>query len=88
MGTDGLFDNLFDEDVKKCVNKSIKDYSNNDDLTQRGVFEAASCLSTYAEFMSYQKKYESPFTRGALESGKSLEKNLGGKEDDITVIVG
>ena len=51
MGTDGLFDNLFDEDVKKCVNKSIKDYSNNDDLTQRGVFEAASCLSTYAEFM-------------------------------------
>jgi hypothetical protein len=53
MGTDGLFDNLFDEDVKKCVNKSIKDYSNNDDLTQRGVFEAASCLSTYAEFMSY-----------------------------------
>jgi len=37
--------------------------------------------------MSYQKQRISPYTQGALDCGKSKEKNLGGKPDDITVIV-
>jgi hypothetical protein len=77
MGTDGLWDNLFDYDVKKC----LKAHSTNLELQ-------ADCLVTYAEFMSYKKDYKSPFSTVATRDyGRDPEKDLGGKQDDITVIV-
>ena len=30
----------------------------------------------------------SPYTKDAVKHGKKMEKYLGGKEDDITVVVG
>ncbi len=53
MGSDGLFDNLFDEDIKRCVNKNFKEFGQAGDLTRAGTQEAAQCLATYAEFVSY-----------------------------------
>ena len=43
-----------------------------------------SCISTFAEFKSYDKSYESPFSVEAKKNGKE---EPGGKEDDISVIV-
>ena len=44
----------------------------------------SDCISLLAEIKSYDAKYESPFYTEGLQHGK---KSLGGKEDDITVIV-
>lgn len=49
--------------------------------------DAALCISSMAETLSYSQKHESPYTVSAMEHGKKREDNLGGKEDDITVIV-
>lgn len=56
-------------------------------MSQENLFKAAECLATYAEFMSYQTQNVSPYTQGAIDHGKPRDKNLGGKPDDITVIV-
>ena len=40
-----------------------------------------------AESISYSKTLETPWTKHAVAHGKDFEENLGGKEDDITVIV-
>ena len=45
---------------------------------------ASNCLSLNAEIKGYDKTYNSPFSIEARAHGK---KHLGGKADDITVIV-
>ena len=40
-----------------------------------------------AEAYSYSRIIESPWTVAAVAEGKNREEELGGKEDDITVIV-
>ena len=45
---------------------------------------AANCIAEKAESMSNVKDYDSPFASHARESGRN---HLGGKQDDITVIV-
>lgn len=76
MGSDGVFDNLFDKDIKACIKKHTPrlDYM-------------AECIATHAEFVSYNEEYEGPYTVSAVEHGKSKKDHLGGKPDDITVIV-
>lgn len=76
MGSDGVFDNLFDEDIKQCIRAN---HSNVDRI--------ADCVATYAEFLSYQKNHVSPFTDSALKHNLPKDENLGGKPDDITVII-
>ena len=77
MGTDGLFDNLYDEDIKKCLR-----------VNPSSIERQADCIATSAEFMSYKKNYESPFWSNAVkEYQKDSVRYLGGKQDDITVIV-
>jgi len=49
--------------------------------------DAALCISSMAEVFGYSAKHESPYTVDAIEHGKKGEDFLGGKEDDITVIV-
>lgn len=80
MGSDGLFDNLFDDDIKNCIVKHTLH-------GQTNIERAADCIAVYAEFVSYKKDYVSPFTKSAIEHGLPEKDNLGGKEDDITVIV-
>jgi hypothetical protein len=62
MGSDGLFDNLFDDDIKNCIVKHTL-------LGQTNIERAADCIAVYAEFVSYKKDYVSPFTKSAIEHG-------------------
>jgi len=80
MGSDGIFDNLMEEDFHVCLtpalNRSTKDIKN--------VQDTANCLSTLAEIKSYDPNYDSPFAQEARLHKRNFR---GGKEDDITVIV-
>ena len=85
MGTDGLFDNLFDEDIETCLKPSIEPVKGTTDKFKMLDPEAtAKCIGDKAYKMSKDRRYNSPFAVGALKSGKRY---IGGKEDDITVIV-
>lgn len=50
----------------------------------KDVTAAAKCIGDMAYKKSKDRKFESPFAKGARMAGKRYE---GGKEDDITVIV-
>jgi len=50
----------------------------------KDVTAAASCIGNLAYGFSKDRRYESPFAKGAKQAGKWY---MGGKEDDITVIV-
>lgn len=78
MGSDGLFDNLYEDDIIKC----IKPYITHFDLSNP--LGAAECIATLAEKKSAQTNYLSPFAKAAHEVNYDY---LGGKQDDITVIV-
>lgn len=78
MGSDGLFDNLYDEDILKCIKPYLKGKLLED------VTGSVNCMAEEAERKSYDKSYFSPFAKGAKEAGKRF---MGGKSDDITVIV-
>ena len=81
VGTDGLFDNVFDSDIlDKCIKPS---WSNNEMDLQT----AADCLALHAEVYSYDQKYVGPWNKGAIEAERPAEDCVGGKEDDITVMV-
>ena len=83
LGTDGVTDNLFDEQmITECIAPHM---DNSGDLPKPE--DAALCISSMAEVYGYSKTHASPYTVGAVEHGKKREDFLGGKEDDITVIV-
>lgn len=82
MGSDGLFDNVFDKDFKPCIQKQI--IRENGFAKMQSPQEAAECLGEFAYRKSKDRRYESPFSVGAKKAG--LWHNSG-KEDDITVIV-
>ena len=44
----------------------------------------SKCLANWAFKMSRQKEYMSPFAKGSIAAH---DKQMGGKEDDISVIV-
>ncbi|KAL7097800.1 hypothetical protein ACP275_10G165700 [Erythranthe tilingii] len=73
-GTDGLFDNLFPDDIEKIV----RDYCSDSMLS------LAETLATAALERSEDTTTVSPFEVAAYEAGKRY---LGGKYDDITVVV-
>ena len=78
MGTDGLFDNLFEPDILACLEDTTAKQPAMDQS------KVAVCLAEKAEKMSYNKKYDSPFAQNARECGY---RHPGGKKDDITVVV-
>jgi len=83
MVTDGVTDNLFDEQIiEECISPHLT-------LTGElpSLQEAALCISSMAEAFSYSQTDETPWTVGAVANGRNREDELGGKEDDITVIV-
>ena len=82
VGSDGLFDNLYNQDVLDCLDLE-KQLNGATALASHE--KAAVCLADKSEEYSYRKDYFSPFAKGAKESGKRY---MGGKDDDITVIVG
>ena len=75
LGTDGLFDNLFDHEIASCVSD-----------TTSGVAKLADDLIDLAFVSSqYTKTRKTPWAEAASE--EFLMHCTGGKEDDITVVV-
>ena len=83
LATDGVTDNLFDEEI---ISECIRPYLRADGEFPR-LKDAALCISAKAECTSYSKTVETPWTISAVADGRKREKEIGGKEDDITVIV-
>jgi hypothetical protein len=85
MGSDGLFDNLYHEDMLTCIYPHYKlsttRYLTGDLINTSAI---AECIAKKSEEKSLQQNYFSPFARGAQEAGVGYR---GGKPDDITVIV-
>lgn len=75
-GTDGLWDNLFDEDIIEVVANA----ASNDPAT------IAQLIARQAHLVANDKDIISPFSKSARSNGYPLA--TGGKLDDITVIVG
>lgn len=80
LATDGVLDNLFERDIQYCVEQNLPKKGAQIDNLQR----VSDCISTYAEIKGYDTKYISPFT---VESRNHKLDDVGGKADDITVIV-
>ncbi|XP_025626468.1 probable protein phosphatase 2C 26 isoform X1 [Arachis hypogaea] len=84
MGSDGLFDNVFDYEIVSTI------------ATYRDVTEAAKALANLARIHATDSNFDSPYSLEARSKGydaplwkKILGMKLtGGKLDDITVIVG
>jgi protein phosphatase PTC7 len=75
VATDGIFDNLFNSRILKIV----------EEHKGESVREIADSLANTAFKLSINEKYKSPFAVGARKAGFYY---LGGKSDDITVVVG
>eukprot|EP00249_Psilotum_nudum_P021016 c27935_g1_i5 orf=60-1130(+) len=89
MGSDGLFDNVYDRDIETIVRHFGGADKDSAQCTARALAKLASKHSMDA-------KYESPYCQEAISQGYDLpiwkkllgKKFTGGKLDDITVIVG
>ncbi|XP_077233066.1 protein phosphatase 2C family protein [Tasmannia lanceolata] len=84
MGSDGLFDNVFDREIVSTI------------TTYKDVTEAAKALADLANNHSRDFYFDSPYSIEARSQGFDIpmwkkilgQKLTGGKLDDITVIVG
>ena len=79
LASDGLFDNLFDVKIIELVRPFIRDRDEILDPTL-----VAEIIAKEAEKKSNIGSYMSPFAKGAREQFYDY---IGGKPDDITVIV-
>ena len=75
---------MFDDDIMSIVQKKLNAKRH---LSLAQLQEVSDSLSTYAEAKSYDAKYESPFCIESRIDKTSKTEEVGGKEDDITVIV-
>ena len=76
LGTDGLTDNVFDDDIVDTTWEAVVAGSSPTDV--------AKILTLKAKLQSMNQKWESPFSVGATEFGLSFP---GGKPDDISITV-
>ena len=80
IGTDGLFDNMFDQQIMEI----IKPFVDTEDSNIDDPILVAETIAAETEKHSQDPDYLSPFAEGAKEY---YEDYLGGKEDDITLAV-
>jgi len=99
LGTDGLFDNLFDFEILQIVNKSatadcpLTPDASSPDFTKQGLLETdgqisqrlsvADQIARKASEKSRSSTHNTPFSQNAKANGMKV---LGGKLDDITVL--
>ncbi|XP_043694093.1 probable protein phosphatase 2C 80 [Telopea speciosissima] len=76
-GSDGLFDNLFEENIIEIVNKVTGSIG-------RYPYWVASMIAESAKIISKDKYLTTPFS---LEAKMAGCRHSGGKIDDITVLV-
>jgi protein phosphatase PTC7 len=79
VGTDGLFDNMFDEQIIEIFQPFIKQSEAILDLEL-----VAQMIAKRAEELSLNPKWNSPFAKEAYRNYYDFK---GGKHDDVTVIV-
>ena len=79
LGTDGLWDNLYTFKIIELIRPFIRGSDNLDDPEL-----ISEIISTEAERMSKEKGYLSPFAKNAHKYHYDY---MGGKQDDITVMV-
>lgn len=79
-GTDGIFDNLYDQDIIKTTEQAMAAFSDPVEL----VSNLAIILVEKAAYKGMDRNYRSPFARNAGKAGKKF---IGGKIDDTTVVV-
>lgn len=75
--TDGLLDNMFPAEIEDIIEKGTLEGVNTQQL--------ASSIATMAFFNSIEENVDSPFADAARLAG---QEHIGGKRDDVTVIVG
>jgi len=78
--TDGLFDNLFDTDIKLIGEKELKVPNTDAEFCRR----FARNLVTQAVEKAFDTRYISPFAKAAKKAKNYF---IGGKLDDVTVVV-
>jgi protein phosphatase PTC7 len=78
--TDGLFDNLFDSDIKKLGERELKLLNTDSEFCTR----LAASLAANAVVKAFDTRYLSPFAKAAKKARNFF---IGGKLDDVTVIV-
>lgn len=76
LGTDGLFDNVFDGELASMVMHSL--------MAGRSPQSTAEHIAALARIRAADRVRFSPFARAAMEAGYRY---YGGKMDDITVVV-
>ena len=79
VGSDGLFDNLYDAQIIDLLRPFLRD---RDDLIDPKL--CAELISEEAENYSYKQRWVSPFSKSAHDHYLEF---TGGKPDDITVVV-
>jgi protein phosphatase PTC7 len=79
VGSDGLFDNLFDIKIIELLRPFVRE---SDNILDPGL--VAEIIAKEAEKYSYQNTYISPFAKHARDNYYDY---VGGKPDDITVAV-
>ena len=81
VGTDGLWDNMYRHEIVHCV----KGYTTGENYMFKDPQLVAEAIATKAfKYSQEDKWYVSPFGKSAREHHYEY---LGGKPDDITVIV-
>lgn len=81
LGTNGLFNNMFDEDIIEHITEEIEE---GNEWTLQNLFQISSSIATEAFETSRTPRGETPFSQKAAVYGY---KYSGGKVDDITVMV-
>lgn len=80
--TDGVIDNVFDDELEELVSTSINIHSRKKSASEVPQMIAQD-IAFRARSLSEDSKRESPFTVEARKTGRN---SLGGKQDDITVV--
>jgi len=84
LATDGLFDNLYDEEIINIVNRSFPLDSTKNLVDQIKMDNIAKLIGSAAHEKAKSQTDITPFAKGASENGYKF---VGGKMDDITVLV-
>jgi hypothetical protein len=83
--SDGVTDNLFPEDFHSCISAYLKNDDQDEELFLFTSYSlVADCIARTAYELGKDKTFDSPFAKGARQSGMNYR---GGKHDDISVIV-
>jgi serine/threonine protein phosphatase PrpC len=79
-GSDGLFDNLYDDDVRAVAERYLEAGLTPEDFCEK----VAKELALQAVHKAWDSDYKSPFSKRASKYGKKF---VGGKLDDVSVVV-